>query len=656
MKYLYSILLALLLCGCSAEDALYPGDGDHEARPLVEHQVAVSLSEPKDRVGYTPDGGTPQGLALSWNANETLGVYIQKTDGTMLYAGTVSSSGTEGERGVRRFAGTVSAKSDGENYVYLHPSLTETQNQSARGTIGYDSQSGMLGSTAHLSQYIPLVWNEGTPLVANHGYALHLTLTFTEDPGTISSVTVQTMSDVGSTDIFPTRFDAASMTVGSTMQNALTLNTTSTATYSDGKWTAEAYIACSHRDVNVFRTKYNVKVEAANGTYYNEFRSFPGQEQATSITGLPMLANGQCYNLATAMSKGAASTVINSQYKVNSLMGMWNGYGKVTDPFAMVKTTGLPTQLTDVIGTADKRTALDNRMLEKKSSQGSPTFTWTMVTRQCGGSYKQNDVTYNNIDIVNAPTEVYVTFVSEYAWSQNLLGYYHYPTGSVPDHPSTVLKTIIFPNVSKGGHVPFNRDGVDGGANVNPSGAAKNIGDIADAPLQPYTTVQLLYNNPDGTYSKEFPVGTTIGFFIMRDPKASSSGHDEGEEGGSADIDHSDYQPRPDNTLIDWTAWRLFTNTAWNGAMNPYTHAYNNVGWWNMNCQNFFCSSDVGNASSGGVIPGLALYGAKDDASHNYDYSFSAMLYMVSTSNPASMRTYNNCYFNIGTGDQIINK
>lgn len=648
---LIGILGAVLLSACQGEELMTDtsttsADAVAEARPLIQHQVSVALDGAATRVAYKPLG---DGLQLSWAAEETLGVYIKKSNGKYTYAGNMTSTGTAGT-GVRYFTGTVRAKRDDETYVYLHPALAgETQGSAAQGTIDFTNQSADLDSTTHLSSLIPLIWHEGSPFPTYHGYALHLSLAFNQDPGTISSVTLQTMDKVDPTAIFPTTFEAATMKGGSTKNNAITLNVTSgTAKQIGSIWTTDAYLACTNTDVNVFRTKFNVKVVATNGTFYNEYRSFPGQESATSQT-LPMLANGKCYNLGTTMSKGAVPTIISTQYKVNSLMGMWNEYGEVKDPFTLTKTTGWPTQLESLLGAPEKKTAFTTRTLTNASSQGTPTFTWTMVTNQCSGNYKQSDVTYNNIEIVDKPTEVYVTFISEYAWSQNLLGYYHYPTGHVPASSNDVLKTIIFPNVSKGGHVPYNKGGTDGGANINPNTEGANVGTDGNAPLTEYTTVQLLYNNPDGTYSKEFPAGTTIGFFIMRDPKASSSGHDEGTMGGNADADLSTYQPRTDNTLLDWNSWRLFTNTRWNSASG-------NTGWWDMNCHNFFCSADVGDKDNGGVIPGLAIYGAKDDASHNYNYSFSAMLYMVSASTPSSMRTHNNSYFNIGTGAQVIKK
>lgn len=642
------------MASCTSEELTSGNNGQTNGEPtderqLVDHEVSVTLDGSETRVGFTGNGG---GLQLAWEADETLGVYIRKTDNSIIYAGTVSSNGTAGDRGTRTFTGTVSQKNTGEQYIYIHPALTEgAQGTAATGEISFTTESGSLGSTSHLKNYIPIIWNEGESRGRNCGYAVHLQLTFNEDPGTISKITLHTMADAGETYIFPATFEASTMGAGDAKNTEVALSITSgTAGKVGSKWTTDAYIACCNLNANVFRTKYNIKVDAANGTFYNEYRSFPGQENATET--LPMLANGKCYNLATVMTKDVATTIINSTYKINSLLGMWNQYGKSTDPFGLkiADANNTPSQLKSNI--LDNQPSFTARTMVGTSSQGSPTFTWDMVTKQVAGNsdgYKQRDVTYNNIEIVNAPTEVYVTFISEYAWSQNLLGYYHYTTGKLPASSNEVLKTIIFPNVSKGGHVPYNKDGIDGGANINPNTAVANVGTPSDAPLAEYTTVQLLYNKPDGSVSKTFPVGTTIGFFMMRDPKASSSGHDEGSMGDTSDDTHSGYQPRTDNTLLDWTSWRLFTNTAWNGSSG-------NTGWWDSNCWNFFCSADVGSDSSGTLIPGLALYGAKDDASHNYNYSFSAMLYMVSTSNPGSIKTENKAYFNLGSGDVIINK
>lgn len=634
---LIGILGAVLLSACQGEELMTDTsttstDAVAEARPLIQHQVSVALDGAATRVAYKPLG---DGLQLSWAANEALGVYIyNKSDNTYTYAGSISSTGTEGDRGVRHFTGTVSAKSSDETYVYIHPFISgETQGSTAHGSIPLTPQSAALGSTTHLSGLIPLIWHEGSPFPTYHGYALHLSLAFNQDPGTISSVTLQTMNEVGTTAIFPTTFEASNMTGGSTKNSALTLTTSGTATRHGSVWTADAYLACTNADVDVFRTKFNVKVVAANGTFYNEYRSFPGQETAPNQK-LPMLANGKCYNLGTTMSKDAAPTVISTQYKVNSLLGMWNTYGKSTDPFHLVVYAGgdaeLPTDGVMPQQLKDNKDAILSRYISQIAVNGTPTWLGPAAGSLYATGYttteelKQADVTINNI-LITQPTEVFVTFISEFGWNENLLGYYYYNMNNEPESSGDVTKTIIFPNVSKPNHQPFNLEGTGSGSTTTPA----NIGTPAQAPLREFETVKLLYTDAQGYTSSTFPAGTTIGFMMMIDTEAQET------------------SPKSGYDLLRWSQWRLFTNTKWNTENSKWLNTYAN--------NNFFASGDVCKGS-GTPIPGLAIYGVKDNATNTENTAYGAMIFMVSTKVPEAMQTANKAYFNIGTGAQVLKK
>lgn len=647
VTYSYSWLLigiagGMMLASCDGEewtaaDVVPSTQGEAEMRPLVEHEVSVTLDDATEagngastRVNYTPSG---DGLQLTWEASETLGVYI-KNGSAYTYAGTVTSNGSAGDRSTRRFSGTISAKNEGEKYVYVHPAPTgESQGSPATGTINFTSQTGSLSSTDHLCSYIPLVWQEGDLYATHHGYAVHLTLSFHEDPGTITSVALQTMPEVGTDKIFPETFNASTMSASSTdpyVAKDLTLTVTSgTATKSGNMWYADAYLASSNIAADVFRTKYNVKVVANNGTFYNEFRSFPGQESASSTT-LQMLANGKCYNLMAPMSKGVATTLINSQYKVNSLLGMWNDYGKPTDPLGLIVYAGGEASLpADGIMPAQlkaNKDAILQKYLSQKATNGTPTWLGPAsgsIYATSQADLKQSDVTINNIEITQ-PTEVFVTFISEFGWNENLLGYYYYPAGSEPTSGS-VTKTIIFPNVSKPNHQPFNLGGSGTGSTTTPV----NIGTPAQAPLREYETVKLLYTDASGFTSTTFPVGTTIGFMMMIDTEAQEN------------------SPKSGYDLLKWSQWRLFTNTKWNAENSNWLNTYAN--------DNFFASGDVCNGS-GNPIPGLAIYGVKDNATNNASTAYGAMIFMVSTKEPAAMQTHNKAYFNIGSGDLVIAK
>lgn len=672
-----SIAAALLLAACSGDDWTTigtPQGGQPEVRPLVDHEVTVALdsgSKPQagrpNRVAYQPEGN---GLQLSWQARETLGVYIKNTNGSLIYAGTIGSTGTEGGREARRFYGKISEKLSGEQYLYLHPAPTgETKGQAAQGTINFSNQRGSLGSAAHLGGLIPLVWREGNRQPENQGYAIHLTLTMQQDPGDISAITLHTMrqGDDGTTPdrIFPKAFKAANLLndVNSTLPSAktsgLTLSevdytdaitltpadgTTFTATREGDEWKVDAYLAAaSIKNLDVFRTKFNVKIDAEHGPFYfNEYRSFPGQQTGNATDGLEMLANGKCYNISTTMSENVSYTVINDTYKVYSLLGMWNQYGKSYDPFGLIAYPG---------GTAEISTATipqqlkDNKTAILSCYQNNPSGTPTWLGAGTGTLYdvtanaysnnlRQDNVIINNIEITQ-PTEVFVTFISEFGWNENLLGYYHYEKNADPESSFGVRKMLIFPNFSKPNHQPFNLGGTGSGR----TDAGVNIGTPAQAPLREFQTVKLLYTDENGYSSTTFPAGTIIGFMMMIDTEAQ------------------ELTPNAGYNLLKWSQWRLFTNTTWNkentkanGAAAEWPTSPGYTRW------NYFCSGDVCSDAGGTRIPGLAIYGVKDTGNNDASTAYGAMIFMVSTSDPSAMETWNKAYFNIGTGNTVIEK
>ena len=605
------------------------------ARPLVAHEVTVSLDDESTRVAYTPNG---EGLQLSWEENETLGVYIRCANDEIIYAGQMSGNGTEGDRGARRFSGEVSEKQDNEQYLYIHPA--PTGDNQALGKIGLSSQSGALGSSSHLNNYIPLVWEETSKRASIQGYAVHLQLSFNEDPGTISEITLQTMSMAGADHekVFPKEYSITQVVSGAhgaeqcTGSVKLTLPVESEATKDGDLWKADVYLASTNATTNVFRTKYHAEVTASNGTFHTDYLSFPGQQSATD-SKLAMLANGDVYNLTAPASKGTAMTVISDEYKVNSLLGMWNQYGKAYDPASLIVTdkSKWPSQL-----------SINEAAIRSKTiSTTTPTFlgptNGSLYATGRQTDLKQESVSFNNIQITE-DTEVFFTIVSEYGWNQNLIGYYHYPTANESSVTSrSVTKSIIFADVSKPDNEPFAK-GLDGHQDKN------NVGVPADAPIQEFETVKLLYSDARGFTSTIFPKGTTIGFMMMIDPEANA-----------IEPSSTGYNPRIYD-LMRWNQWRLFTNTAWNAENTIANGAASNWPSTGYTYSNFFCSGDVCNGA-GSPIQGLAIYGVKDNGINNAVTAYGAMIFMVSTSNPASMQTQNKAYFNIGTtGDQIIAK
>lgn len=680
-KYIFGILVLLAaVSSCKKQemeaDALPEAVSfDISNRPVAPLSTSVSISSDATKLGVNYVAGT--GMKLSWDATETLSVFIQNAAGTAVrYAGEVSSTGTAGDTGSRIFSGDVTSKETGEKYIYVWPSSLNSTSSERTGdadlpdgaatcySLAWDDQSGPLGSLAGVASHVPVVWKEGgdgTVQAAQHqAYILRVCLQFNEDPGTISSVNVHTMDRSSVDKVFPLSFAAANLfkAQNNTLASAKTEGTALTegfasslaysvipaasATQNGGLWEAEVYLAVgSVKNLEVFNSKYRVEAVTASKTYRSAFISFPHQgdsapQSAKSLDMTESMADGAVYKMTRKLSPCIVPTLINDEYKVNSLVGMWDQFGKLYDNDHQIKgiDASMPVNLQNLLGTTEKQTTFKTRYTKALLSN-SPTFTWDLYESQCvsDSDHSQSNVIVNNIQIT-APTKVYVTFISEYAWSQNLLGYYHYPTDHEPAGQLDVAKTFIFPNVSKPEHEPFAK-GVDGHLDAN------NIAEPGKAPLQEYQTVQLIYT-ADGFSSEIFPAGTTIGFMMIKDPKATS--YDSAGHMGT-------YNPHSGGTVLDWNAWKFFTNTSWNTDNSGYgTPArYNN-----------FASGDICNTTESvytdgsGRIPGLAIYGGRDDTGNNYSFAYSAMLFMVSTSEASAMKTFNKAALNVGSSGNLV--
>lgn len=691
-KHLYILLLlaAFVLVGCADESTSVPTAPTPSAPTAERAEVPLSfdatLSDegPASRAAFiygdlTSDPSGKKGLKVTWQEGDALGVYIKTAEGTILRAGRITTH-TGGEK-TQHFEGHALELFEREHYIYMHPDIgRETY-------VNLEEMDGELGSTAHIAKHLPIVWDvtvPADPADPDHpyhpyvgrykGYVIHLELDFqTTNPGLIRKVTLLTSSrgtsGLQEDRIFPRHYSinhlaksdsifdvvqASNSTTSETVleginannsdfTNAITLNVTSGVLKTETRdgntcYSTDVYLTSSEVEhLNLYNTKFYVLVADDRGRLFQSTQvSFSGQSKASSTQQLlssTVLKNGIVGRVAATMSSGNISpTIINADYKIASILGMWNEYGKPYDPNGLVfyKTgptsynAGMPQVLRDY------GNAIHDRYTLTKSTTGTPTFTWDLYESQnatSGDGAKQSNVTCNNITITD-DTKIFVSFLSEYAWNQNLLGYYHYKTGSAPARATDVMKYIIFPNLSKPGHEPFNSNGQ----------AKNNIGRNEDAPLEEYMTVKLVYQKGDGSYTTIFPSGTTIGFWGMIDVRANG-------------FQQTQY------SLLNWNQWRFFSNSAWNADKLP-DGKYANTGW-NVNSArcNFFASGDICKTSTPdgttveNIIPGIAIYGFMDDVakgSRQEETAFSTCIFLVSASQPSAMQTSNKACFNIG--------
>lgn len=158
-------------------------------------------------------------------------------------------------------------------------------------------------------------------------------------------------------------------------------------------------------------------------------------------------------------------------------------------------------------------------------------------------------VTYKTVDVESA--EVWFTFVNEYAWNENAMGYYYYPEGSTPNKDNLKM-FIIVPNASVANNNPF---GV-----ANSSGLHSN----EDAPIKTNHRVQLLYVDKNGKASKEFPPGTDIGFFTI------VNGFHLGSKYGTEKTVDGKYYTTRTKGGISSAATRYYSNREFNGGTDHY--------------------------------------------------------------------------------------
>lgn len=598
---------------------------DHSFTPEFQGQTKVSITETVS--------GTGLKLTPSWNESgeEEISVYILKDNG-VFYAGDMVSDGPEAEGG-RTFSGEICAKEEGERYAYVYPSLKDSEfkdseqtvvGHAAQGTIDWSSQDGTLEG---LGNIMPFVWKESQEdnsivSLENTAYVVKLVMNFQEAPkslGTNDRILLSTMERGTNDKVFPKEFKAANLwmpnnsgfespTEGTNISDSAYLTELQLTSWADGGnegKTKVAYILCSSaHNLNVFSSKFRITVQIDGKTYYySEFRSFPGQDEpdAQESKQLEAFTNGKIYRATRNMSLVPPATLISTAFGgVSSLLGMWNEYGKPYDPDQRIiaadkleSSNDAPQSLKSVIGTADLQSTFTSKIDLETGAAGT--------TNLMGKLYYMpgNSTNAGKTIKITKASKVFVTIVTENAWDRNLLGYYNFPLINDSDEESQPTsddfeKYIVFPDVSRPYHVPFLT-----------GSHTKDIGTPGNAPLQPYSTVQLIYKDPDTGFSSEiFPKNTFVGFFVIKQAMVN----------------------RGEN-LLNWASPKLYTNY---GLSHPDYRSVNPFAAGDLIKPAGSITSYEHNDAS--RIKDIGIFGFRDNIWDDSKTAFATMIFLVSTS------------------------
>lgn len=636
----FTAVLLLLSFAISCEKPSISDENGVFDNKLIDRELVNIEFTPEDGMSksVTSDNGQNAWLSIRWNESkeESISVYIQK-ESAVYYAGDIVSPASAGD--VRTFSGSVLAKKAGEKYIYLHPSLKsqETQGVAAKAVISLSSQNGLVSG---LNGIMPCVWRENDSdgvTFQRPVYFIKLTLDFETDPGSLTSLVLETMNRNAEDRVFPAYFKAANLSDEHNASLASLTDGTALASDSDysksislSHWAEGAtpkqriayLMSSSVENLNVFSSKFRFVAKTSNGTFYGEFRSFPGQgsEEAQTSRTLTAFENGKVYRASRTMSLVAPATSINDSYSVYSLLGLWNEYGKPYDPdnkvieASALATSNAPQSLKNILGTPGLQSAFTSKMNMDTGASGTPNF--------MGRLYKSagNSTNAGKTIKLTKDCKVFVTMVSENAWDRNLLGYYFFPfkdsdEGSQPTSAQSFAKYIVFPDVSRPYHVPFNTDGSSGNTATPP-----NIGASANAPVQQYTTVQLIYKDENGFSHETFPANTFLGFFVM-----SRAMTERGED------------------MLNWSRPRFFTNyglSTASSSINPF--AAGDI---------IKPGTDVTTYNGAGRLKDLGIFGFRDNVNDNANTAFATMIFVVSTDagagNEDALSMQNTAAFNL---------
>lgn len=269
-----------------------------------------------------------------------------------------------------------------------------------------------------------------------------------------------------------------------------------------------------------------------------------------------------------------------------TIFGGWDNYGRVNDINGLVDEGTL---------TADDVQSIEHYFWyigeneTKWTKPGNPTGDRlkrlrdlrvddvNMVVQE---KYEENGQTY---DVKSA--EVWFTFLTEYAWNQNTVGYYFFNKNNPPKSPADIdKKFIILPHASKPNEAPFGAKG-------------NELYHNEYAPTHTNQRVQLLYVDENGKASKNFPPNIEIGFFLIADGFKCDN-----PNVGTETIDGITYNTRVNRKINTSKRETYYSNYEFNGGSVDGTGG---------NIKKRFVACRLAN--------GTVVYGCEDGSNESYD-------------------------------------
>ena len=252
--------------------------------------------------------------------------------------------------------------------------------------------------------------------------------------------------------------------------------------------------------------------EADTVWLYSEAMTLPRCERCVVENGVIFNFRHVDYTDTKGVTKAVVGNPKKYQIKDNfyTIVKWSDKYGKPNDVNGIISGSSLSYNDINAIKTAvwkgsySKPGYLDNSSYTSKSTE----LVNTSILSACHDEYGQ-------VRTVES-AEVFVNFVHENGWYENVIGYYFYPSDNVPSSPDGLKKYIIMPNASLAGNGPFGQVGFN-----NTDWGSGN------APASANQKFQLLYEDADGNMTQYFPAGTTIGYFVIANGWNATGGNTE---------------------------------------------------------------------------------------------------------------------------------